>query len=375
MIKRALIIFTFIVFLAWLTQDYFSITLPSQKTNSHKKDSLKTIPTKNALTLPTHSQKSNTTKETYLTLSKLLEQHRFYDAMAYYLEYTSVGNLKQIESYLTSLASTNPSLALEYMQAFLDSVPESSVLTLMITTYIAEGNLPKAIELIIQAKENYISEEEDKRLTNQLKNVAIKHIDTLLDRREYAQLIAFLEEMIAYDSEDNFYKFRLAQLYMKLDKVEEAGVILDVLQYDEVYAQNVKTLLSSIDTQEDESYEYAISLQQYGDHYTVNVLLDGNTFNLMLDTGATYILLDEVKADALEVVRDDLVLQTVGNNISAKLANVSTMQMGNLTLSNTQVTLAPFQRNGIDGLLGMNFFKQFRFFINQEEGVLYLNPK
>ena len=162
---------------------------------------------------------------------------------------------------------------------------------------------------------------------------------------------------------------------MKLDKVEEAGFLLDVLQYDEVYAQNVKSLLSSMDTKEDETYEYAIPLQHYGDHYTVNVLLDGNAFNLMLDTGASYILLDAGKANSLEVLRDDLVLQTAGNDISAKLANINTMQMGNLTLSNTRVTIAPFQRNGIDGLLGMNFFKQFRFFINQDEGVLYLHPK
>ncbi len=370
---KSILLLLFIILLAWLIIDYFSITLPTseprkqiEKHNKHKSSQV---------SKPQISTSNIESKEESITLSQLLEEDRFYDAMAYYLENPTVLNLKKIEQYLASLANTHPIQALEYMQVFLDSVPESHVLKLMITTHIAQGNLAQAIELIIQAKENYVSEMEDKKLATQLRDIAIKHIDALLQRSEYAQLIIFLEDMIAYDNVDNYYKFRLAQLYMKLDKVEDAGMLLDILQYDEVYAQNVKSLLNTIDKEEDENYEYAIPLQRYGEHYTVNVFLDGTVFNLMLDTGATYILVDEEKASMLDIIRNDLVLQTVGNDISAKLANVSSMQMGNLVLSNTKVTIATFQRNGIDGLLGMNFFKQFSFFIDQDESVLYLNSK
>ena len=370
---KTLLLFLFIVIFVWLTQDYFAITLPTQEANRSKEDHSSSIQNKDILV--SHVHHPIRISEDTESLTSLLEQHRFYDAMAYYLENSTTLNLEKIELYLAALANTSPVLALEYMEVFLDSVPESSVLKLMITTHIAHENYHKAIELIMDTKENYVSEAEDKRLATQLRNVAIKYIETLLDKSEYEKLITFLEEMMAHDDTDSFYKFRLAQLYMKLDKVEEAGVLLDVLQYDEVYAQNAKSLLSSIHTKKEDGYEFSIPLQRYGDHYTVNALLEGNNFNLMLDTGATYILLDATKANSFEIIRDDLRLQTVGNEVSAKLANVHTMQIGNLSLTNTQVTIAPFQRNGIDGLLGMNFFKQFRFFINQEEGVLYLNPK
>jgi len=371
---KTILLFLLVLFLAWFTLDYFSIALPFQEITKVKSKHQVTTKAQEASGIDVNISKAIHT-ETIYTLSKLLEQNRFYNAITYYLENITTDNLGKIERYLTSLANTNPAKALEYMQALLDSVPESKILKLMIKTYITQGDLVKAIELIIQDKEDYTSDKEDKRLATQLREVSTKHIDSLLERNEFAQLITFLEEMIAYDSADNFYKFRLAQLYMNLDKVSEARTILDELQYDEVYEQNVKSILNVIEKEKDEQYKYAIPLQRHGEHYVVNMLLDGSFFTLMLDTGATYILLDEEKASMLEVLRDDLVLQTVGNDVNARLANVKEMQMGNLTLSNIEVTTAPFKRNGIDGLLGMNFFRQFSFLINQEQGVLYLNPK
>lgn len=370
---RTILIFILVLFLAWISIDYFSITLPSSEPTKDVKTLPKTYVPK---VIPSKAiEKKNSDKQVVISLAQLLKNNQFYDALAFYLENSSDTYQKQIESYLVALSQTNPVLALEYRQVFLDNVPESMIFKQIIKTHIAQGNLHKAIELIMQAKENFVSEYEDKQLSIQLKEVALQYIDALMQRKEYALLISFLEEMINYDDTDNFYKFRLAQLYMKLDKVEEASVLLDMLQYDEVYAQNVKSLLNVIDKNEEENYEYAIPLQKYGEHYTVNLSLDNNTFTLLLDTGATYIFLDEDKASMLEVIRDNLILQTAGNDINAKLCKVNHLSIGNLELTNINVTIAPFKREGVDGLLGMNFFKHFSFFINQEESILYLNPR
>ncbi|HHD78321.1 MAG TPA: hypothetical protein ENK98_01580 [Epsilonproteobacteria bacterium] len=370
---RTILIFILVLFLAWISIDYFSITLPLSESTKDVKTLPKTYVPK---VIPSKViEKKNSDKQVVISLAQLLKNNQFYDALAFYLENSSDTYQKQIESYLVALSQTNPVLALEYRQVFLDNVPESMIFKQIIKTHIAQGNLHKAIELIMQAKENFVSEYEDKQLSIQLKEVALQYIDALMQRKEYALLISFLEEMINYDDTDNFYKFRLAQLYMKLDKVEEASVLLDMLQYDEVYAQNVKSLLNVIDKNEEENYEYAIPLQKYGEHYTVNLSLDNNTFTLLLDTGATYIFLDEDKASMLEVIRDNLILQTAGNDINAKLCKVNHLSIGNLELTNINVTIAPFKREGVDGLLGMNFFKHFSFFINQEESILYLNPR
>jgi predicted aspartyl protease len=374
MLKNISLLFL-IVLLAWLTKDFFSITLPTQSTHIEKSKEQEVVPPKPSIIIDNNSSKNLKKKGEALSLSDLLQRGLFYDALAFYLEDTSVENMKTIESYLSTLSQTEPRVALEYMQVFLENEPESNVLKMMIETYIALEELPKAIELIMLVKENYVSEEEDRRLDAKLKEVAVQHIDNLMQREEYAELIAFLEEMIAYESEESYYKFRLAKLYMKLDKVDEAGALLDVIQYDEVYAQNVQSLLNVIEQEQQESYDYAIPLQNYGSHYVVQVTMDGNLFNLMLDTGATYIFVDEQKASMIEVIADDLVLQTVSSDISAKLGRVGNFSAGNLYLQNIEVTMGPFDREGIDGLLGMNFFRQFKFYIDQEESVLYLNPK
>jgi len=374
MFNRLLFIFIAIS-LGWFLREYFStVTSPNRADLQSQNQPLEpksTTPT--VKIIPAHQDIQSDTLEILLT------QNHFYDALDFYLEANSEESEAyriRMEDYLINLIKVDVAKALKYMEVFLDNVPDSKIVKLMIETYIIQGDFSKAIALIIRTKENYSSEVEDKGLSKQLKSTAKQYMDLLSKHESYGELIAFLEDMIAYDSTDSFYTFHLAQLYMRLDKTSEASVLLEELQYDEVYAQNVKTLLQTIDIEEEgETYEYTISLQRHGDHFTVKVFLDGSEFNLMLDTGATYIFIDEDKASMLEVLRDDLVLQTAGNEISAKLCQVSTLRIGNLQLANIKVTVAPFKRQDIDGLLGMNFLKQFKFFIDQDEGMLHLDPK
>lgn len=385
MIKNILIILL-MVLVGWLSIDYLHLKLPTFPTgdtykitqvkktlSNHKREKTKQ-PSLNQKVFNVHVKHQDKDTE---SIDALLRQNRFYDALAFYLDHCTPMNVKKIKAYLSTLAKTNPDLALEYMQVFLDNAPQSGISKLMIKTYISQKNFYKAIDLMMQEKENATSDLEEKRLSSWIKEISLKHIDRLMKQEEYGQLIAFLEEMMAYNNNNGFYSFRLAQLYMKLDKVEEASVLLHELEYDEVYAQNVTKMLKSIEKvdEDNEGYQYAIPLQKYGDHYAVNVSLDGTEVTLMLDTGATIILIDEDKASHLKVLNNTMILQTAGNDIKAKLCQASSMKIGNLELANIQMTAAPFKRNGIDGLLGMNFFKQFDFMINQNQNILYLNPK
>jgi len=379
MIKNILI-FVLIVLLAWTSKDKFSIQLPVdiptyiECSKKIPRDTSSINPVQNHFITDKIEKEEDKAYKT-ISLDMLLKQNKFYDALSYYLNHTTKNNEKKIENYLALLSKRNPLLSIEYMHIYLDEVPESLIKNLLITTYISQNNYPKAIELIIAYKENYVSQTEDKRLSSQLKKTALQYIDRLMDKKEYIQLIQFLEEMITHDSEDSFYRFKLAQLYMTLDKTSEASSLLDDLQYDEIYAQKAKNYIEKIDLTKKNNYEYIIPLTKHGDHYLIDTVLDGISFRLILDTGATYIYLDSDKASSLEVLNKNLKLQTAGEDVHAELRRVSIMQVGNLELNNMEVTTAPFKRDGIDGLLGMNFLKQFEFFINQEEATLYLKSK
>lgn len=384
MIKNSLLLILALL-VVWLSKDHFSITLPTYKspsttpsrteTKEHVSKPKGTQALKIEKITPSKEHKQKT-KVVFNTLADFLKADKFYDALSFYLDNSTVKNQKLLEAYLHILASSHPLRALEYMQVYLDEVPQSAIQKLLVTTYIQTKQYDKAIDKIMETKENYVSESEDKRLSKQLKETSMQYIDSLSSEKEYTKLITFLENMIAYDDSDSFYSFRLAQLYMELDKTAEAAPLLDGLQYDEVYAQKAKSYIQTLDLKPEENpYEYAIPLSKYGSHYVVNVMLDGIDFRLMLDTGASYIYIDSQKASMLPIVNPNLRLQTAGGDVSAELRKASSMRVGDLELSDMKVTTAPFQREGIDGLLGMNFLNKFAFYIDQEANILYLNNK
>lgn len=391
MIKNILLLILTLSVL-WLARDKYMTTMPthsrvnsveqeSQKSISHanavratQKDALPKVQHTTVIKRIPHIQPNNKQDN---VLSKLLAQNKFYDALSYYLEHTTMHNRQRIEQYLSSYAQTQPLRALDYMKVFLDNEPQSNLLQMIIQTQLQQKLYRDAITNLMQVRETYTSELEDKRVAIQLKNTAMTYIDTLHKEKAFDRLIGFLEEMIDYDSQDSYYMFVLAQLYMELDKQEEAAPLLAELEYDDIYAQKARKMIESIVSVQEEQnkYDYAIPLTKYGQHYVVNAVLDGTIFRLMLDTGASYIYIDEDKASSLEIINANMRLQTAGEDVSAQLRKVHTMRVGEVKIENIKVTSASFKRVEIDGLLGMNFLNRFSFFIDQESDTLYLTLK
>jgi len=369
---KNIIIIILLALVLVMSQDYF--TKPSAF-NNYKIGNVaekRTSATKKIV-----SKISTQDNENLITINTFLTDNKFYDALAFYMKFDSPSNKQKIEKYLVKLAKTNPSLALDYMQIFLDEVPESKLWKVMISTRLLQGNYLEVISILKKEKEKALDEESVKKIDTKLKEVSIHYIDDLMQKNEYLPLMTFLEEMLA-NEEDSFYRFKLAKLYMKLDKAQEATELLEELQYDDIYEINAKIMLeklANIDNVENENYEYAIPLEKYGAHYLVHVVLDDTSFKLILDTGASFIYIDEDKASMLEIVKENVLLKTAGEDVYATLCKADILRVGDLEISNIQVTTAPFKRENADGLLGMNFLNRFSFYIDQKKDILYLNPK
>lgn len=358
--------------LLWTSKDYLILPIGEKLSSLSQVNS---IPVQNINTRKVILDQNSTQKDNKLSL--YLKNTLFYEALAFYLATPSPTNLQYIVTYLQALSRHNSDLAIEYIQAFLENEPNATLFTLMITLYEKQGEVSKAIEAIRQAREKLNNPKDIKDLSYKLQTVAQKYIEVLNEKESYVLLIYFLEEMVNTEEDNSFYRYTLAKLYLKLEREEEAKELLLRLKVDENYTKDVSQLLIGLGEGEksEKAYRYAIPLERYGDHYILSVRLEGIAFRLLLDTGATYIFLDEEKATMFEILQEDLTLQTASTDISAKLCNVGSLEVGDLKLSNVQVTVAPFVREGVDGLLGMNFFKQFSFFIDQKENMLYLNNK
>jgi len=121
-------------------------------------------------------------------------------------------------------------------------------------------------------------------------------------------------------------------------------------------------------------YTHEIPLKKLGEHFAVEVNINNQSITLLLDTGATLTLVDKSKLDStLKTIQENILLSTAGGRISAKLKEVEQFTLGDVELENFQLVVTNFKQNGADGLLGMNFFKKFKFKIDQKEAILYLS--
>jgi clan AA aspartic protease (TIGR02281 family) len=154
---------------------------------------------------------------------------------------------------------------------------------------------------------------------------------------------------------------------------------LQHIEYGANYEEQAIVLLElmkqKIDTKQQE-YQYKIPLQKLGEHFTIEVEVDSQALTLLLDTGATLTLVNENKLpSSLSIIKENIVLSTAGGKINAKLQEATLFSIADIQLEKFQIVSSSFEQKNADGLLGMNFFKKFKFKIDQEKAILYLSKK
>jgi len=206
----------------------------------------------------------------------------------------------------------------------------------------------------------------------------VVRLDFYFEIWDFSILASFLDRMIEYGLSGNYYAFELAKLDFDLQKYSESRMLLLQLKEDSVYGRKAQNLLEKIEKAEEiaREYEYKIPLQRRGRHFSVKVTVNGAiTLNLLLDTGATYTMISAGKIPSLSIVKREVKLGTAGGTIVADLCLANTFSLDGIALQNFKIMVAPFEQKGVDGLLGMNFFQKFKFFIDQKASLLYLSSK
>ena len=372
MFKNILILILFVL-LFWLSQEHITGLIthwfnPAEITTVLERKKSLDLPLK-----PSSQKESHTSLSTDL-LGGYLKSHLFDKALSFYLHTPTQKNHQRIVEALQTFSQENPPLAMVTIEKFLEHSPSRILRATLSTLYANQGHWLQAISEIKRVQENVETEAEEDALVSRLHQLSKSYIRMLQKDQKHARIRSFLENMMTAEDDNAFYRYQLALHYDQEDKLDEVKELLEGLSEDEEYGVASQKYLDKL-TEKEKKYDYAIPLTRYGDHFIITLSLDGVDFRLMLDTGATYIFLDENKATMFEVLRDDVLLQTAGGDIQAKLCTVSLLEVGRLKLSNIQVTVSAFTQEGIDGLLGMNFFKQFTFFVDQERNILYLKEK
>jgi len=312
------------------------------------------------------------------SFSTLLKKGFFSDAMALYLD---AQNDKlplyraELLDYFTKKSTKDTDLTISQMQEFMVLEPEHKAVTLqLIGLYQSMKEYAKAITLIDELIETASPSELD-ALYRKLIKTSESYIDQLKISKNFHTMVSFLEERIEMGIQTSFYTYTLAEYYVEIKKYLLATQLLKEIEFDEDYSEKAKNLLEIINQKllENKEYAHKLPLKKEGDHFTIDVTIDNTPLTLLLDTGATLTMINKDKISSLTIIKENITLQTAGGEINAQLQEAESFVVGEIELGKFQVVSSSFEQQNADGLLGMNFFKEFKFKIDQDEEVLYLS--
>jgi predicted aspartyl protease len=318
------------------------------------------------------------TKKEPISFYTLLEKNLFSDAMSLYMN----ANEKRLITYRSALEGffhdksiKNPKETILQLIEYLDIEAENKTTQLqLVETYKSIKEYDKAIHLLIKFIDKSHSVIEQEKLNKEIIKTSQIYIDELNKTEKFEQLIAFLEEHIEQGLNTPFYTFTLAKHYVETNEYPLAIKFLKEIEFDEEYGEKAKTLLEKIKSKKilDKEYAYKFKLIKRNEHFLINVSINNIPLQLILDTGASYSLIDEDKITSLTLIEESITLQTPAGEITSKLQEAEIFKIEGLELENFKLVTTTFKQKPADGLLGMNFFKRFKFKIDQEKGLLYL---
>jgi len=307
---------------------------------------------------------------------KLLNSGNFSDAISFYLE----ADEKEIKEYKLILKvyfydniDKQPQKTIEELLQYIDIEPKSDDFKLYLAKiYKDKKEFQKALDILFELKNSQNSKVIDSDLNSTIESY-VKHLE---NSKNFEKLISFYQEMIDKNIDNDKYIIRLAKIYNELDKYEESKKLLEEIDENSIYQAKAENILKDIEKKEKilQHYTHIIPLKKIGLQYSIEVSINQIPLTLLLDTGATYTFIDSDKIPSLTLEKE-ILLNTAGGDITAHIAKADSFIIGDLELKDFNLTVAPFKREYSDGLLGMNFFKNFDFKINQNSGVLYLGEK
>ncbi|VAW58348.1 hypothetical protein MNBD_GAMMA08-1466 [hydrothermal vent metagenome] len=123
----------------------------------------------------------------------------------------------------------------------------------------------------------------------------------------------------------------------------------------------------------------SVSLFKQGNHYLLDAEpSNGETIRLLIDTGAslTTMTLDALRKNNIQYKDTGEVrrFSTANGFVDAPIYQLDYLTIGKWRVNDIRIAALDLQgQGGTQGLLGMNFLQHFRFFIDQQNSLLYLS--
>jgi clan AA aspartic protease (TIGR02281 family) len=179
----------------------------------------------------------------------------------------------------------------------------------------------------------------------------------------------------------NFNITKIIALYVKEKDTKNLEALLELAltNADITNQPEIEEALTKLNEKNNLSkiYNKTIPLTKRGEHFILDIIVNGQNVSLMIDTGASYSSLNKDILNNMEytIIQENLILHTFNGTVKEKLISVNEVTIDDITLRNFTFATAKLNFSDVDGVIGMNFFKKFDFKIDQEQNLLYLSGR
>lgn len=214
-------------------------------------------------------------------------------------------------------------------------------------------------------------------------SIARRNLKLFLDKTDalwskgqrWEELIELYEHALQWEPDNSTYYLRLAEIYLAMGDYDAAASAIAALPATPGSEQRLAALQNAI--ADNGAVEAGIPLQRSGNHYLVDVLLNGVPARLMIDTGAS---VSALSRDAAQRLVDsarlqhqgDTQLATAGGRIDSPVYLADTVSIDRHDLYGVEWVVIDYPDDEVDGVLGMNVLSQFEFRIDQQRQLLLL---
>jgi clan AA aspartic protease (TIGR02281 family) len=271
-----------------------------------------------------------------------------------------------------------------YLSRYYDDI---DVLILLAKFQALQGYPDEAVRVLQMASVYAYQPAERKRVSVELLALVENTDKSLSQQQRWSELLSFYRLLESIDLSRPEYQLREAVVYIELGESFMARNLLLPLENDAQLGKRASDLLALIASQSGDPVEQtatmeSIPLTRRGNHYLIKATLNNvSEVTLMIDTGASITSLSQKTFSAL-------INESNYNSLGSRLFNTANgvtkgevyrsdkLNLGNNILEDVSLAVLDFQqREGVDGLLGMNVLQNFRFEIDQDEEVLYLQRR
>jgi clan AA aspartic protease (TIGR02281 family) len=167
--------------------------------------------------------------------------------------------------------------------------------------------------------------------------------------------------------------------------------VLASLEFDDPDAKIIRNIIvaqqpTQAETTIDEQYSsetaanlgLPVPLKQFGNQYVVEATLSSNPVTLLIDTGASVTAVSQQYFDNLNnryktKYLGRFSIGTAGGSIMSSMYQFQKLTINHVTVQNLPVVILPIPSiANADGLLGMNFLREFDFKIDQRQSVMFI---